>query len=80
MTRTFAANARPGIAPYNITGTEYVAACGIPMVAHKTGKQWDVTEPISGRSVTRHHKTSELAKAAADYSGAPRLPPGLIGE
>ena len=66
MTRTFPASVRPGIAPYNITGAEYVAECGVAMVAHKVKALWDITEPVSGLSVARGHKTRALAVAAAD--------------
>ena len=68
MNRTFAAATRPGIAPYDITGAEYIAECGLAMVAHKTGKLWDITEPVSGQSAARGHKTRALAVAAADVT------------
>ena len=68
MDRFFAAATRPGIAPYDIAGAEYIAECGLAMVAHKTGKLWDISEPVSGQSAARGHKTRALAVAAADVT------------
>ena len=68
MNRTFAAATRPGIAPYDITGAEYIAECGLAMVAHKTCKLWDISEPVSGQSAARGHETRALAVAAADVT------------
>lgn len=56
MKRTFTPHCRPGVTLGPITGTTHILY-GVPMVAHKEGKTWSLSEPITGRSVQKHSGT-----------------------
>lgn len=65
MNRTFPASVTGlSIAPYNITGTEY-RHLGVPLVVHLHDSQWCVSEPTTGRNITRNHRTARAARDAA---------------
>ena len=65
MIRTFpASTAGLSIAPYNITGTEY-RHLGVPIVVHMHDNLWCVSEPTTGRNITRNHRTARAARVAA---------------
>lgn len=74
MKRTFTPLCRPGVTLGPITGTVHTLF-GVPMVAHKEGKTWSLSEPLTGRSVQQHGYTRDAlirdATARIELVGGP---------